>query len=380
MITDEEFLNYLLDRQEKLGLPAGLPNSYTLQDLSGNINRVRRVRLDYESGGCYSVIVKHIPEGGHLERYPTVVFPESRLHFEALWIEAFQEHMFDTSVRPARLLDHDSTYRTLILEDLGDLPSFSQILQSDQNPEPLISKVAEFLGTFHANTRHCRSLDNPSAEKNRPFVLTFPVDQPEYIRELWKGRYTDREEQSRLLELIELQGWFLRKHKSSLLTRLTAMGNNFKASPCPVLTHGDLHGDSLLVMPDGSMAVLDAELCDTGTPAFDVGTILAHIWANRSAHGDQRHTLLRLASVFWISYWNALSESSAIPENVLDSLMLESVQYAGAEILRRTLGAATFTFLFSIPDLETLLADAIELLMCPDSFDLKPALNSSPGL
>ncbi len=366
MIDDNEFVQYITDRKEKLGLPEGNPAKSTVHDLSGNINRVRRVRLVYDDK-TFNFIVKHLPDGGKLERYPEVAFPTSRLRFEVLWNQTCRERLRNSEVRPPALLDHDQDYRTLIYEDLGRLPSVATVLRSADACGPLVKMIATFLGTFHGHTIDLTEIDNPAASQNRPFVLTLPLENPELIQELWRKRNENEEFTERESQLISHQQWFLKVHQARVIPILRHLAESFKSSLPLVLTHGDLHGESLLLLPDGGLGVLDAELCDSGSPAFDVGTILAHIIAARMSTSDadlQAVTLLVMD--FLDTYENVLLLSTALDRNSIEAICAESLRYTGAELVRRSIGAAPFPGIPSIRNLRTLLAFAADLICHAD--------------
>lgn len=363
MKDDNEFVQYIVDRTEKLGLPEKRLVATSVHDLSGNINRVRRVRLVFDDDQTFSFIVKHLPEDGKLERYPEVAFPKSRLRYEVLWNRTCSERLGGAEVRPAELLDHDPEYRTLIFEDLGTLPSVATVLRSAEACESLVKIIASFLGTFHGETVDLVSIDNPAACKNRPFVLTLPLNNPDLIQELWRKRRITKETSEGEKQQIKLQQWFLDTHKARVLPILRRMEGTFKNCFPVVLTHGDLHGESLLVMPDGGLAVLDAELCDSGTPAFDVGTIMAHIIAARmSSLEADLQAVMALVEVFLETYESALLRAVSLDQDIIKSVRVESLRYTGAELIRRSIGAAPFPGIPSIRNPCALLGFAADLI------------------
>ena len=87
--SDEGFQRLLPWIEEQCGLSLPEAARVQIETLSGNINRVKRLTL-LDAGGerLTSLIVKAMPKGGRLERYPELTFPESRLSFEAAYYQA----------------------------------------------------------------------------------------------------------------------------------------------------------------------------------------------------------------------------------------------------------------------------------------------------
>ena len=365
MKDDEDFVQFILDQREKLGLPENNPATVSVENLSGNVNRVRRVSLAYDEGRILSFVVKHVPEGGSLERYPEIIFPVDRLRFEVIWNQACRERVSDGAVRPPELLYHDEEFETLVFEDLGRLPSVATVLRTADAPGLLLEMLARFLGTIHGNTTDLKSIDNPSAAHNRPFVLTFPLEQPELIKQLWRRRSNDVIPGEQENDLLAHQQWFIKTYGTQVLPTLRNMEKLFKNSYPQCLTHGDLHGESFLALPDGGVAVLDAELCDSGTPAFDVGTILAHVVAARmSSCETDLQSVAVLLEDFLNTYEITLLHSLVLGGKTLKALRADCLRYTGAELVRRSIGAAPFPGIppIAYPNVRALLAFAATLI------------------
>lgn len=341
-------------------MPQAPPLSWSVENLSGNINRVRRVQVGYTQNQVFSFIVKHLPEGGRLERYPGISFPESRLMFESQWMELCFKKNTCIKVRAPKLLCHDQQFRTLVLEDLGEVPSYADSVNSC--PPAVTKYLGAFLGAFHGKTFGSVDISNPSAAQNRPYVLTYPLAQRNHIRQIWLEQRTNSE---LIEEQIALQDWFFDQFATLLLPVLESMESNFKASDITAFTHGDLHGDSILVLDSERLGIIDAELCDTGTPAFDVGTVVGHIWGNMAAANAHQDAVLATIFSFIDAYDKSLAKHSSLAGNEIGQLREESLRYAGAEIIRRMLGAATFRCIPDIKDKKGLLLIAKELLSNP---------------
>lgn len=363
MLCDNEFVQFILDRRETLGLPGQAPIKTRVENLSGNINRVRRITLTFQQARSFSFIVKHLPEGGCLERYPAITFPTSRLKYEVLWNRICHERVHGCEVRPPHLLAVDDEFHTLIFEDFGRLPSIGALLRSTHEVRVLVRKLGKFLGTFHGFTSDLRDVKNPAASQNRPFVLTLPLEKPELVRELWQGQTGNERCDQRQYDLVSVQTWFLDEQTDRLLPILRELETSFRESFLTVLTHGDLHGESILVVPDGWLAVLDAELCDSGSPSFDTGTLLAHIiCAQKSCPTGNPHSLVENVSEFLRSYEECIGGFLELNSDERKSLRAECFRYAGAEIVRRVIGAATLPYLVSVGNLKELLSLGADLI------------------
>jgi 5-methylthioribose kinase len=93
------------------------------------------------------------------------------------------------------------------------------------------------------------------------------------------------------------------------------------------LVHADVQSSNILLTANGP-TLLDAEIAHVGDPAFDVGTLIAHVLLAGIAagHRDQARDSVRAV---WRAYRN---EARCAFEDV--------ARYAGIEMLRRTIGAA----------------------------------------
>lgn len=366
MLENKDFVEHILHQQKLLGLPDTRPVNWAVENLSGNINRVRRVRLDYAHNSAFSFVVKHLPEGGYLEKYPGITFPESRLRFESQWLKLCSETNPCAEVKAPKLLCHDEAFHTLVLEDLGNMPSYAD---SVSNCSPAITEnLGAFLGAFHGKNLGAKDIANPAAAQNRPYVLTYPLANGKTVRQIWREQCTRPE---LLDELILLQDWFTNEYSTTLLPILELMDRKFKTSGISTLTHGDLHGDSILVLDSHRLGILDAELCDTGTPAFDTGTLIGHIWGNMLATNAPTQAILSTILLFMNNYERSLKENSCLDADDITTLREDSFRYTGAEILRRTLGAAPFRCLRSIRNKKALLMIAKTLLSNPKSIIAK---------
>ena len=97
------------------------------------------------------------------------------------------------------------------------------------------------------------------------------------------------------------------------------------------LVHADVQATNVIVAKRGAV-LLDAEIAHVGDPAFDLGTLFAHLWLPAVARGaaSDADPAIRDAR---------RSYASAAPDS--DPRLEErAVRYAAIEMLRRTIGAA----------------------------------------
>jgi len=264
----------------------------------GNINWVRRVRTP-----ARSVVVKQARPA--LERFPEYEAPTERIVCEARYYEIARALDVDR-VCPA-VLHFDAPHRVLVLEDLGDAP---RLAASDVGAA---ARVARFLAAVHGATAGDASLaarfPNDGMRRlhgDHIFVLPFqPNDFP--LAPAVRAR----------VESIWRDG--------AVAAQATALYERYLA-PHGALVHADVQPGNVLVATRGAV-LLDAEIAHVGDPAFDLGTLLAHLRLPAVALGEPRTAEPAIDAVRRAYGGSADFEASA-------------ERYAAIEMLRRTLGAA----------------------------------------
>jgi len=96
------------------------------------------------------------------------------------------------------------------------------------------------------------------------------------------------------------------------------------------LVHGDVQAGNVLLAESGPV-LLDAEIAHLGDPAFDLGTLLAHLLLPALATGQGTRALPALDAA-WTHYRAAHGPGVCA--------FAEVAHYTGFEMLRRTIGAA----------------------------------------
>ena len=275
----------------------------------GNINWVRRVRA-----GDRSFVVKQARL--HLERFPEYQAPTERIVCEARYYETVRP--LDAEQVCPRVLHFDIDARLLVLEDLGDAPRLEAVLAGGSDAAAVAQRLAHFLGAVHAATAGDASLAARFANDamrrlhgDHIFVLPFapnefPLAAPVRARAeaIWRdGRIAAvaREAYARYLETGD------------------------------ALVHADVQATNVLVAKRGAV-LLDAEIAHAGDPAFDLGTLFAHLWLPAVARGAP-HAADAAIRDARRAYASAAPDADA-------ALEARAFHYAAIEMLRRTLGAA----------------------------------------
>ncbi len=274
----------------------------------GNINWVRRVRVLPHGR---SLVLKQARPA--LERFPEYQVTTERIVFESRYYEVARESDLD-GVLP-RVLDFDEGERVLILEDLGTAARLDEALGRGESGLPAAQALGRFLGRVHATTRGKPGLterfDNDAMRRlhgDHIFLLPF--------------RENSFPLSPRLRERA-LQVW----KEAPLAARAEAAYARYLTAK-DALVHGDVQAGNVLLTASGPK-LLDAEIAHMGDPAFDVGTLVAHLCVDAIA---SRRPNLGLVSAAWSAYREAAGPAELRFEDV--------ARYAGIELLRRTIGAA----------------------------------------
>jgi 5-methylthioribose kinase len=278
----------------------------------GNINWVRRVR-----SGRRSWVVKQARPA--LERFPQYRVSTERIVFEARWLETVRA-LDDAEVCP-RVACFDAAARVLVLEDLGTAPRLDALLAgggpaATELAASAASRLAGFLGRVHGATRDpglaARFANDEMRRLHGDHVFVLPFRENDFplpapVRARAEGLWRDPH-----------------------LAEATAAAYRRYLEPRGALVHGDVQAGNVLLAERGAV-LLDAEIAHVGDPAFDLGTLFAHLWLPAVARGvpDAAGPAVDAA---WAAYAGAAGAAPGLREAAL--------RYAAIEMLRRTLGAA----------------------------------------
>jgi len=308
LLTDAGLADYL----RSLGLAAANDRIEVEPAGDGNINWVRRATLlGRERRSC---VVKQARPA--LERFPQYQAPTERIVCEARYLEVARASDAD-GVLP-RVLAFDEPNRVLVLEDLGAAERLDHALLRGADAGGAPARLASFLGRVHRATRDDASLvprfANQAMQRlhgDHIFVLPFaendfalPPRTAERAAALWRD---------------------------AALGEAAARAYARYLTPEGALVHADVQAGNVL-LPATGVKLLDAEIAHVGDPAFDVGTLLAHLLIAAAAAGRRAEARAAIGAC-WQAY------AAAHGERGLASLT-DALRYAGLELLRRTVGAA----------------------------------------
>jgi 5-methylthioribose kinase len=272
----------------------------------GNINWVRRARSREGSW-----IVKQARP--RLERFPEYAAPTERIVCERRYFEIAATLDVD-GVCP-EVLGFDESDRVLVLADLGTSERLDHALARGADVTAALDTVTRLLGRVHAATRDpglAARFDNQEMRRlhgDHIFVLPLrPNDFP-------------------LAEEVRARASALAS--DATLVALADQAYARYLEPRGALVHADVQAGNIL-LTDGGPKLLDAEISHVGDPAFDVGTLVAHVLLGGVGSAHPERSTADVASL-WAAYRTA---------NDSPPRFAEVARYAGLEVLRRTIGAA----------------------------------------
>ncbi|MGD9683610.1 MAG: phosphotransferase [Candidatus Obscuribacterales bacterium] len=367
LLEDRDFLDYLRRNCNALSESQG---KASLEDLGGNINRVRRVTYRTATGEKASLIVKHVPRDGQLARYPAIKFCDRRLDREHDWYQWCHQIPGPAStVKVPDIIHYDREKRVMVMEDLGKGTAFDSLLRRTGDKKNVLGNLGSFLGSAHRASLSSTvplAEDNEAARQNRRYVFTMHVKEPDTVSRIWHDIYGKHRKIS-LASRIALKDEYLDKYSGQISPVLEELENTFKTASRGggkvVYTHGDLHTRSIIVSPVGAIGIIDAELSDYGNSCFDLGIFGAHLWAHSISQGTPRDEVLKDTASFLGPYSRSFDPGEPVPDR---GFLADFVQHAGAEMLRRLLGPAGFNTDLSRETFSEMLITATDLLLDGD--------------
>lgn len=277
----------------------------------GNINWVRRLRSHVSDR---TVVVKHARPT--LEKFPEYSTSTERIVFENRYYEIARP--FDTAGVCPTILHFDADRRLLVLEDLADAERLDAALLRGADVDDALLTLASFLGRVHAQTWDLADLVARFRNQDIQGLHGAHIFELPYEGEGFPVPAGVEERAARI-------------RADEALAALAKRARERYAEPRGALVHGDVQPGNVLLR-DGRPVLLDAEIAHVGDPAFDVGTLLAHVWLARLV-APRSASASRQASAIWAAYVQALGAAGPI-------LFASVGRYAGLEMMRRTIGAA----------------------------------------
>jgi 5-methylthioribose kinase len=127
------------------------------------------------------------------------------------------------------------------------------------------------------------------------------------------------------------------------------------------LLHGDLHTGSVFANATETK-VIDPEFAFYGPGGFDIGQVIANLLFQALANKEKQTDVLAHIEAFWTEFvlhftelWKTkniepLATVPGLIESVIDKYFIDSLGFAGCELIRRTIGLAHVADLDSIED------------------------------
>ena len=274
----------------------------------GNINWVRRVR----SSKRRSWIVKQAR--GALERFPDYRADTARLIYEARYLEVARPYDVDGVLPDVH--HFDERHRVLVLQDIGEVPRMGEQLLVGADLGGHLDQLARFLARVHGatvTTDLAPSFRNDQMRRlhgDHIFALPFRSNDFDLARPV-------AERAAAMWSDGELVGRADRAYRQYL-------------EPRGALVHADVQSSNVLIT-DTAPILLDAEIAHIGDPAFDVGTLVAHLYLPAVVRDEVDRARILARGVF---------ESYRGEGEVAEGFERDVETYAAIEMIRRTIGAA----------------------------------------
>lgn len=272
----------------------------------GNMNLTLRIHVRSPK---QSLILKQARPW--VEKYPSIAAPQDRLSTEAAFYRSL-ESVPELRAMSPRLSLFDESSALIIMEDLGpalQIDSFYEYPgQAFKNISP--SALARYLKTLHGLVlaRETTRLTNRAMRAlNHEYIFVQPfshgaIDHLKQVRP----------------DLVPL---FEKHVQANPALRLAAAElGEFYLEDGAHLVHGDFFPGAWISRND-TLYVIDSEFAFHGTPAWDLGCLLAHF------------VLARQPSEHYAEFLRNYDGASPSPAP-------EVVRFAGVEILRRLVGVA----------------------------------------
>ncbi|MEN8185267.1 MAG: phosphotransferase, partial [Myxococcota bacterium] len=221
----------------------------------GNINWVRRVQL--RSGSSW-VVKQARPT---LERFPEYRVPTERIVFESRYYQLARPLEPGPSCCPG-VIHFDERERVLVLEDLGKAERLDAALARGAEVGSAFVALAGFLAAVHRGTA------------GTDLAGRFPNDAMRRLHGEHIFELPLRENDFPLSPALRARSARLATDRGLVVLADAAYRRYLE--PRGALVHGDAQAGNVL-LADGGPRLLDAEIAHQGDPAFDLGTLFAHL-------------------------------------------------------------------------------------------------------
>ena len=288
------------------------------------------------------------------ESYP---LSKDRMTYEIRSLERFAK----LSPHIPKIYHSDEEMSVLIMEYL----SSHVIMRKGMIEGVEYPKFAEHISSFLANTLFKTSSLYLASSDKRKLI----------------SQFNDNSELCKLTEDFVFTAPFMEDETNAYLPELTDVADRISndvelkakilqlkykfMNQSDALLHGDLHTGSIMVNQDDTY-VIDSEFAFVGPMGFDVGALIANLvmsWVSHTLQdNDSRYSDLILDTInsVWrrfsekfLTLWNEIEESALLTkgfandeilqtyqEQYMQTLLQESIGFAGCKIIRRQFGIA----------------------------------------
>ena len=300
-------------------LPEFTPTGIVSELSGGNLNMVWRI-----DGDPGSVIAKHAPP--YIAASPDVPMNSNRISFEARALKSFMPSgllsgIHQETVQPPVLLGYEAEASLLVMEDISPSVPWFKALRSGRADIDSATDLGSFIGELHSI-----SYDKPVFAKQ---FDNQPVQETRY-----RVQYLSLSEA--LFEMDSEQSQLAADRCSELGRRLLGAGR--------CLLMGDLWPPSLL-WSRNKIRIIDWEFAHYGRPLQDLAHFCAHCMMHKAVASPGKEELYH-------QIWMRMVEGYKEATGRLYTELMNSEEigwfpvHTGAEILARTIGAFSGSYLF----------------------------------
>ena len=297
----------------------------------GNMNLTLRLKTDRRS-----LILKQARPW--VEKYPAIAAPPGRARVElAFYVEAARRPRLARAM--PRLVGSDASSGVIALQDLGDAQDFTFLYGQGQLAAGELDTLVAILSELHrpmtglSEKRRAVFQNREMRALNHEHIFRLPLAKD-------NGLDLDGLAPGLAASARKLQDDDRYVEAVSELGRLYLVDGD-------VLVHGDYFPGSWLRAGAG-IRVIDPEFCFLGTPAFDVGVLLGHLYLARQPRKLGERLLDRYPSG---------------PDADGDELARRARGFAGVEIMRRLIGVAQLPIAYDTEARSALLETSRELVL-----------------
>ena len=351
--SEKDVIKYV----QKLGYFKKSNNLDCVEMGDGNLNLVFRVS---DTNNVSLIVKQALPYARCVgESWPLTL---DRARIEA---EVLLEHAKISTEHTVNVLHYDPELATIVMEDLKAF----EIMRAELVAGKGFPHVGKQLGSHLAKTLFYTSDFYLSAKDKKAQVARFiNPDLCQITEDLFFTDPYRENERNNIFPSSEKLSLELRTD-DNLLAEVAELKAKF-LNNTQALLHGDIHSGSLFV-DNTTMKVIDAEFGFYGPMGFDVGSPIGNYLLNYCGSaakwdGAQKERHLNMLKDITRDTWNVFAkeitqlmeghtqdlalQNPTYQARFLRSVFLDTIGYAGCELIRRTIGLAHVSDLESIDD------------------------------